>query len=77
MNIIIVGCGKIGKSLVESLVSEGHDVAVVDKNEARCAEFTESLPGATLLLSFAMLLGRLEVFPLLLGLNPLIWKKQK
>lgn len=33
--------------------------------------------GATLLLSFAMLLGRLEVFPLLLGLNPLIWKKQK
>ena len=32
---------------------------------------------ATLLLSFAMLLGRLEVFPLLLGLNPLIWKKTK
>jgi trk system potassium uptake protein TrkH len=30
-----------------------------------------------LVLSFAMLLGRLEVFPLLLGLNPLIWKKQK
>ena len=25
MNIIIVGCGKIGKSLVESLVSEGHE----------------------------------------------------
>jgi trk system potassium uptake protein TrkH len=33
--------------------------------------------GATILLSFAMLLGRLEVFPLLLGLNPLIWKNQK
>ena len=30
-----------------------------------------------IILSFAMLLGRLEVFPLLLGLNPLIWKKQK
>jgi Trk-type K+ transport system membrane component len=28
-------------------------------------------------LSFAMLLGRLEVFPLLLGLNPLIWKRSK
>ncbi len=32
---------------------------------------------STLILSFAMLLGRLEVFPLLLGLNPLIWKKSK
>ena len=52
-------------------------VTVIEKNEARCAEFAESLPGATLLLSFAMLLGRLEVFPLLLGLNPLIWKKEK
>lgn len=30
-----------------------------------------------IILSFAMLLGRLEVFPLLLGLNPLIWKKNK
>lgn len=32
---------------------------------------------ATVLLSFAMLLGRLEVFPLLLGLNPFNWKKKK
>jgi trk system potassium uptake protein TrkA len=30
MKIIIVGCGKIGKSLAEKLVSEGHDVAVID-----------------------------------------------
>lgn len=30
-----------------------------------------------IILSFAMLLGRLEVFPLLLGLNPLIWKRSK
>ena len=30
-----------------------------------------------IILSFAMLLGRLEVFPLLLGLNPLIWQKTK
>ncbi len=34
MKIIIVGCGKIGKSLIGSLVSEGHDVAVIDKNPA-------------------------------------------
>ena len=27
-------------------------------------------------LSFGMLLGRLEIFPLILGLNPLAWKKR-
>lgn len=32
MKIIIVGCGKIGKSLAEKLVAEGHDVAVIDKS---------------------------------------------
>ena len=29
-----------------------------------------------LLLSFAMLMGRLEIFPLILGLNPLVWKRR-
>ncbi|MBR3987916.1 MAG: TrkH family potassium uptake protein [Clostridia bacterium] len=29
-----------------------------------------------LLLSLAMLLGRLEIFPLILGLNPLVWKRR-
>ena len=29
-----------------------------------------------LLLSLAMLLGRLEIFPLILGLNPMVWKKK-
>lgn len=29
-----------------------------------------------IILSFAMLLGRLEIFPLILGLNPLIWRKR-
>ena len=32
MKIIIVGCGKIGKSFVRNLTSEGHDVLVVDNN---------------------------------------------
>ena len=30
MNIIVVGCGKIGTTVVESLVAEGHNVTVVD-----------------------------------------------
>ncbi len=41
------------------------------------ASFAEYSAFSKIILSFAMLLGRLEVFPLLLGLNPLIWKKQK
>ena len=32
MRIIIVGCGKIGKSMIASLTLEGHDVIVVDNN---------------------------------------------
>lgn len=32
MKIIVVGCGKIGGTIVESLVNEGHDVTAVDKD---------------------------------------------
>lgn len=34
MKIIVVGCGKIGSTITESLVKEGHDVVVVDDNSA-------------------------------------------
>ncbi len=34
MKIIIVGCGKIGTSILESLVGEGNDVVVVDDSPA-------------------------------------------
>ena len=30
MRIIIVGCGKIGTTIIDSLVSEGHDVVAID-----------------------------------------------
>ncbi len=32
MKIIIVGCGKIGKSMIRSLTAEGHDVLIVDND---------------------------------------------
>ena len=32
MNIIVAGCGKIGRALVSNLVSEGHDVTVMDNS---------------------------------------------
>ena len=38
MKIVIVGCGKIGKSLIASLVKEGHEVVAIDKNETKVAE---------------------------------------
>ncbi len=41
------------------------------------SSFAGYSPFSKIILSFAMLLGRLEVFPLVLGLNPLIWKKAK
>lgn len=32
LNIIIVGCGKVGVTLVEQLSREGHDIIIIDKN---------------------------------------------
>ncbi|MDO4491563.1 MAG: Trk system potassium transporter TrkA [Lachnospiraceae bacterium] len=32
MQIIVVGCGKVGKEIVKQLAAEGHNVTVVDKN---------------------------------------------
>ena len=32
LSIIIVGCGKVGQTLVEQLSKEGHDITVIDKN---------------------------------------------
>ncbi|MBE6678341.1 MAG: Trk system potassium transporter TrkA [Ruminococcaceae bacterium] len=41
MNIIVVGCGKIGRSIIGSLVSEGHDVAVIDIDHDVITEITD------------------------------------
>ncbi len=38
MKIIVVGCGKIGTTIIESLVSEGHDVVAVDSNKSAVDE---------------------------------------
>lgn len=41
MKIIIVGCGKIGRSMVEILTAEGHDVLVIDKDPTILNETTD------------------------------------
>ncbi|MCR5417078.1 MAG: Trk system potassium transporter TrkA [Pseudobutyrivibrio sp.] len=33
LKIIIVGCGKVGRTLVDRLSKEGHDIVVIDKNQ--------------------------------------------
>lgn len=40
MNIIVVGCGKIGFSMVPELLKEGHDITVIDTDGATVEEIT-------------------------------------
>lgn len=42
MNIIVIGCGKIGSTLVASLAFEGHDVIAVDRKAEVITELTNS-----------------------------------
>ena len=42
MNIVIVGCGKVGISLVDKLSREGNNITVVDKNPARVQMVTDT-----------------------------------
>lgn len=32
LNIIIIGCGKVGRTLIDQLCQEGHDITVIDKD---------------------------------------------
>ncbi|MGN0328818.1 MAG: Trk system potassium transporter TrkA [Lachnospira sp.] len=40
LSIIIVGCGKVGATLVQQLSMEGHDITVIDKNPERIQNIT-------------------------------------
>ena len=40
MRIILVGCGKIGVSLISALVAEGHDVVAMDNRQDVLDELT-------------------------------------
>ena len=40
LRIVIVGCGKVGQTLLERLEQENHDITVVDKNPDIIAEVT-------------------------------------
>ena len=40
LNMIIVGCGKVGMTLIEQLSKEGHDITIIDKNAAKVQEMS-------------------------------------
>ena len=40
LKIIIVGCGKVGKTLVSQLIKEGHDITLIDSNPQKIQELT-------------------------------------
>lgn len=40
LRIIIVGCGKVGRTLTEQLSKEGHDITIIDTNAVRVQETT-------------------------------------
>ena len=43
MNIIILGAGRVGESVAESLVSEQNDITVVDTDPVRLRALEERL----------------------------------
>lgn len=45
MNILIVGCGKVGSQLSNVLSRMGHDVAVIDQNPAHFSSLADDFSG--------------------------------
>lgn len=43
MNIVIMGCGKVGSELASTLVSDGHSVAIIDKQRKALDQVSEEL----------------------------------
>ncbi len=43
MRIIVVGCGKVGRTIVERLSGEGHDIAVIDTDSDVITDVTDNL----------------------------------
>ena len=51
MNIIIVGCGKVGYTLVEQLGGENHNITVIDTNEEKVNSITDDLDAMGIVVS--------------------------
>lgn len=42
MNIVIVGCGRIGSTLVQELSGENHDISIIDEKAEIVQELAET-----------------------------------
>lgn len=47
MNILVIGCGKVGSQLASMLSEEGHDVSVVDRDAENFEMLDDSFSGMT------------------------------
>ena len=43
MKIIIIGCGKVGRTLAQQLSEEQHDIVMVDTQPQKLQEFSEEV----------------------------------
>ncbi len=58
--VMITGGGKISYYLTEQLLSQGIDVKIIERDEARCRELAAELPRATIILGDAALQTTLQ-----------------
>lgn len=47
MNILVIGCGKVGAALANTLDARGHDISVIDKNSERFEALSSEFGGFT------------------------------
>ncbi len=48
MHVVIVGAGGTGSALARALIEAGHEIAVIERDPARCRRLEESLGSVTL-----------------------------
>ncbi len=47
MNILVIGCGKLGSRLANTLCRHGHDVSIVDMDESAFEQLADDFDGMT------------------------------
>ena len=45
MFVVVVGCGRVGASIAQSLIEDGHDVNVIDQNLEALGRLGHDFPG--------------------------------
>lgn len=60
MNIIVIGCGKVGVTLADMLVKEGHNVVMVDTNAEKLARVSEDIDAIRLVGNGASITTQME-----------------